>query len=354
MLYKPSFSYLIEAQHLNKYCEIHTDISENPVKLHLNAPGELQPKVKYKFDWLASGSQMVSIFYSVKNPRFPKMELKVEVFDQDDNSLGIFTKKNLSFGDHHQTINLKEPVEVGYITWEMVCGKSHFGSGVFIGNIIFYKQNPLTNLANKYGSDKGSEVFYGASPHMYTDIYHQYLSKFRKDSFNLLEIGLDSKTYHTGQSEDAPSLYMWRDYFPKATIYGIDINEYSILDNEERIKFYRANQSSRRELDAFKDSTKEKFRIIIDDASHASSHQQIGLVKLLPMVEKGGYYIIEDLFWQPFKEEATTLDLFTRLKHSGKFTSPFLTDEENEYIEKNVKNFRILKAAVSEMLIIEM
>src|SRR5437764_34597 len=41
------------------------------------------------------------------------------------------------------------------------------------------------------------------------------------------------------------------------------------------------------------------FNIIVDDGSHASFHQQLALVHLLPLVKPGGVYVIEDLGWQP-------------------------------------------------------
>ena len=38
--------------------------------------------------------------------------------------------------------------------------------------------------------------------------------------------------------------------------------------------------------------------VIIDDASHASYHQQLALKNLWPTLPSGGIYIIEDLHWQ--------------------------------------------------------
>ena len=39
--------------------------------------------------------------------------------------------------------------------------------------------------------------------------------------------------------------------------------------------------------------------MIIDDASHASYDQQLGFAKLFEAVEPGGFYVLEDLHWQP-------------------------------------------------------
>lgn len=39
--------------------------------------------------------------------------------------------------------------------------------------------------------------------------------------------------------------------------------------------------------------------IAIDDASHASHHQQNAFLEVFPRLESGGLYVIEDLRWQP-------------------------------------------------------
>jgi hypothetical protein len=60
-----------------------------------------------------------------------------------------------------------------------------------------------------------------------------------------------------------------------------------------------------------------RFDIIIDDASHASYHQQLAFKTLWKQLAPGGLYIIEDLHWQsPVFEAAMpavplSRDLFT-------------------------------------------
>jgi len=51
-------------------------------------------------------------------------------------------------------------------------------------------------------------------PEWYTPAYHRFFSEWRDRPLRVLEIGV----YLGG------SLQMWREYFPKATIFAIDIN----------------------------------------------------------------------------------------------------------------------------------
>jgi hypothetical protein len=65
------------------------------------------------------------------------------------------------------------------------------------------------------------------------------------------------------------------------------------------------------------------FDVVIDDASHASFHQQLTFKTLFPRVARGGLYIIEDLHWQsPYFEDALppvpkTSDFFAKFLREG-------------------------------------
>jgi hypothetical protein len=157
-------------------------------------------------------------------------------------------------------------------------------------------QMNLTDLADKYGSDKGS------TKHRYTELYQMLFLPYRKKKINFLEMGLllggpehgIDKDRETG---DLPSIRMWLEYFTKAKIHGLDISDFSWFENE-RFSFHRCDMDTRENIKSATASI-PGMDIIIDDASHASHHQQNGFLELFPKLNSGGLYVIEDLRWQP-------------------------------------------------------
>lgn len=160
----------------------------------------------------------------------------------------------------------------------------------------------LTELANRYGSDKGTiGPGPGCDAHNYTDVYEAYLQRLRPLPINVLEIGLgvvgekwDARIVQ-GRNTGGASLKMWYDYFPRARIYGIDINSCPYLDND-RIRTFVADQSNVADLESFLRAINQTaFDVIIDDGSHRPDHQQVSLDFFFKRLNPGGLYFIEDL-----------------------------------------------------------
>lgn len=154
----------------------------------------------------------------------------------------------------------------------------------------------LTDLADGYGSDKGS------SKHRYTELYHMLFAPWRDREFTFLEMGLLVGGPEHGadadrETGDLPSIRMWLDYFPNARIVGLDVSDFSWF-RHERFRFLRCDMDSRAQISRAIASI-EPPQIVIDDASHASHHQQNAFLEIFPRLESGGLYIIEDLRWQP-------------------------------------------------------
>lgn len=133
----------------------------------------------------------------------------------------------------------------------------------------------LLDLGIKYGTRK---VLHG-----YLPVYEKYLKKIRMKVKNVLELGI----------KDGDSLKMWRDYFPNAIIYGIDLEDYDLKD--KRIKTYNYDAGDRNELSKFIDDTNVEFDIIVDDCGHWNYQQQVSLGFLFKYLKSGGWYVIEDL-----------------------------------------------------------
>lgn len=155
----------------------------------------------------------------------------------------------------------------------------------------------MTDLADRYGSDKGS------IKHRYTELYHMLFHPYRGRKINFLEMGLLIGGPEHGidkdrKTTDVPSIRMWLEYFPKAHIHGLDVSDFSWFEHD-RFTFHRCDMDDRSEITRAIEEISPAPTIVVDDASHASHHQQNAFLEIFPRLESGGLYVIEDLRWQP-------------------------------------------------------
>ena len=123
-------------------------------------------------------------------------------------------------------------------------------------------------------------------PHDYLRHYERFIKDFRDEAITIIEFGCF----------EGASLRLWEDYFPKATIYGVDIMPDVQKYVTDRINIVIGNAVHRDTYDAIEQDMEGKQPyIIIDDASHAWSEQRITLMMFWKMLAPGGIYIIEDL-----------------------------------------------------------
>lgn len=140
----------------------------------------------------------------------------------------------------------------------------------------------LCEIAKKYKTDKVQ--------HCYTILYDNLFHQKRNDKLKILEIGV-----YLGNS-----IKMWADYFPNATILGIDNGEIcpsSVMEGIKTDRIYTeyCDQSNREDLQRIINKYGSDFDIIIDDGSHYQKHQQVSWGFLFPHLKSKGIYIIEDL-----------------------------------------------------------
>lgn len=163
----------------------------------------------------------------------------------------------------------------------------------------------LNDIGLKYGADKSSRF------HNYLDFYQEQLPD-RDFAGRLLEIGV----------MDGLSMKMWREYYPKAEIVGIDIKDMSHMHNDdwqvpESVQLIQCDGTDPKQVKQL-----GNFDIIIDDGSHYWSHQQKSFELLYySQLNKGGIYILEDLwtshinFYADAKQN--TLDYLAALEKKG-------------------------------------
>jgi hypothetical protein len=85
---------------------------------------------------------------------------------------------------------------------------------------------------------------------------------------------------------------MWREYFPNATIVGIDNRDRHI--QIEGVDIHICSQENEEGLFSLRGLYPD-FGVIIDDASHISSKTITAFRALWPALAPGGVYVIEDL-----------------------------------------------------------
>lgn len=181
----------------------------------------------------------------------------------------------------------------------------------------------LGALARRFGSDKWGIHFY--TPH-----YERHFEEYRDQRINLLEIGIGGyeHPYRGGES-----LRMWRAYFRRSLVYGLDLHEKSLVD-WQRVVAIQGDQSDSQALAAIAAEI-GPLDIVIDDGSHVSDHVLTSFMALFPLLTSNGIYVIEDLqtaYWPRWNGGRSDLDdpltttgflktLIDALHHQDRLTS---------------------------------
>lgn len=207
-------------------------------------------------------------------------------------------------------------------------------------------QKNLTDLADKHGTDKGT------NKHRFSELYQMLLLPYRDRKINLLEMGLQVGGPEHGferarKTDDLPSIRMWLEFFTKAHVYGLDVSDFSWFD-DPRFTFVNCDMDRRENLET---AAKElpSLDVIIDDAAHASHHQQNAFLELFPKLKSGGLYAIEGLRWQPQSMEQSgiskTADIFQSYQKSGVFThsDPVIAEQFNA-LRKDISGCFVFQA----------
>lgn len=137
----------------------------------------------------------------------------------------------------------------------------------------------------------------------YFDMYSDVFAGFTNKPIRFLEIGV----------ADGKSLKTWKQYFPLADIWGLDIDPDCLKYKEDRIKIIIGDQRDKELLERL-----PPFDIIVDDGGHMMDMQQISFEVLYPNLNPGGWYFIEDLWFsyglakESYYRSLTTMDFLKK------------------------------------------
>lgn len=175
--------------------------------------------------------------------------------------------------------------------------------------------NLFKELGYKYETDK-------ISHHGYHFIYPTFLSSYKNEEFNLLEIG-----YSVGGSHN-----IWKEYFPNAKIFSADIDPHP--NNNHSV--YKCDQSNPLDLLNIINDIKTA-KIIVDDGSHHPLHQMESFHILFQnLLCNGGTYIIEDIECNYWKCDSNISKYKIGTSNCIDFTKKFIDQINQEF--SGVKN----------------
>jgi len=153
-----------------------------------------------------------------------------------------------------------------------------------------------------------------------TSYYKNYDFHFgqldREKKYNILEIGV----------RQGGGLWTLKEYFPNSSITGLDIDTKCKQheDKNNDVEVFAGCQTDESFLKKIHQN-RGPFDIIIDDGGHTMDQQKISFLKLFPLMNNDGIYVIEDLctsYWPQFGgggDKETTINFLKQI--SDKSTS---------------------------------
>jgi hypothetical protein len=150
-------------------------------------------------------------------------------------------------------------------------------------NLLINIEYMLSSIVDNTRTDKNTV-------HSYLDLYHTLLVNKRDSAKNVLEVGI-----HNGGS-----IKLWYDYFPNATIHGLDIIDndkvWNILKNNDRIRLYTSTNAY--DETKFKENFLDKnikCDFMLDDGPHTLKSMQDFIRLYSQIITEDGILIIEDV-----------------------------------------------------------
>jgi hypothetical protein len=226
---------------------------------------------------------------------------------------------------------------------------------------MFLFDKDLNYLFEYFNSDKGekfTDQYMQPSKknlniikaHGYSKFYHEIFYNIKNEKINIMEIG----SFYGNASA---ALFF---YFKNANIFGADINPDMFKYKSKRIKSFQVDSSSPNSIKSKIIDLNISFKIIIEDASHMLKDQIVSLFQLFPIVQSGGYFIVEELDFPETREDMRLNQEFPDLKtilnsivNDKDFNSPYIDDESKNYFLNNFEYIKTYRGNMNEIAIIK-
>lgn len=188
--------------------------------------------------------------------------------------------------------------------------------------------NILEELGAKYRPSKRT--------HNYLPYYWMHFRDIRHDVKKVIEIGV--QTDH--------SIRMWEEFFPNATIYGLDIDPKCKQFEGGRRRILIGDQSNADFCNQVIRETGGDIDIVIDDGSHRIEHQLKSFSLFFPTLTDHGIYVVEDTGGVVGDQELVTVNALKDLvdnimywpKDFDPVDWPYLADfpDKAKWIDRNI------------------
>ena len=225
----------------------------------------------------------------------------------------------------------------------------------------FLFDKDLNFLFEYFNSDKGEKYInqytqpskknkIKIQAHGYSKFYQDIFYPIKNKKLNIIEIG----SFYGNASA---ALFF---YFKNSKIYGADINPDMFRYKSDRVESFYVNSSSLSSIKNEIINKNIKFDIIIEDASHMLKDQIISLFYLFPILNKGGYFIVEELDFPETREDMRTSNDISDLKtilinimKKKDFVSPYIDEKSKKYFLDNIDSIKIFRGNMNEVALLK-
>lgn len=164
-----------------------------------------------------------------------------------------------------------------------------------LSRINVFSPTEMCRVMTWHGSDKGGGW------HNYTTIYSELFGKLRDKPLRIFELGLGTNNPNLTSTmgvngRPGASLRGWRELFPRALVYGADIDR-DILFEDDRIKTFYVDQLDSTAINNLwsQPELQGAMDIIIDDGLHTFEGNVSFLEGSLDRLGQDGIYVVEDI-----------------------------------------------------------